>query len=59
MVYNFVKPHGSLRVSPAMEAGIEDHLWSYDEVVELLEAVEPTAVSVGRTRKDRRIADFE
>ena len=54
MVYNFVKVHGSLRVSPAMQAGVTDHLWSYDEVVALLEAVEPTAVAVGQRRKDRR-----
>jgi len=49
-----VKVHGSLRVSPAMQAGVTDHLWSYDEVVALLEAVEPTAVAVGQRRKDRR-----
>lgn len=54
MVYNFVKVHGTLRVSPAMQAGVTDHLWSYEEVVALLEAVEPDAVAVGQRRKDRR-----
>jgi len=54
MVYNFVKPHGSLKVSPAMEAGVTDHLWSYEEAVGLLESVEPDAVEVGKRRKDRR-----
>ncbi len=57
MVYNFVKVHGSLRVSPAMQAGVTDHLWSYEEVVALLEAVEPDAVEVGKRRKDRVISD--
>ena len=46
MVYNFVKPHGSLRVSPAMEGGVTDYLWSYDEVVGLLEAAEPSTVKI-------------
>jgi IS1 family transposase len=54
MVYNFVKVHGSLRVSPAMAAGVTNHLWSYDEIVALLEAVEPDAVAIGQRRKDRR-----
>ena len=54
MVYNFVKRHGTLQVSPAMEAGVTDHLWAYEEVVGLLEAAEPSAVEVGGRRKDRR-----
>jgi hypothetical protein len=33
MVYNFVKPHGSLRVRPAMAADKADRLWSYEEVI--------------------------
>jgi IS1 family transposase len=32
--YNFVRVHRSLRVSPAMEAGVSDRLWSLDELVE-------------------------
>ena len=31
--YNFVKTHGSLRCTPAMEAGITDHVWSLAELV--------------------------
>ena len=37
MHYNFCRIHGSLRVTPAMEAGIADHVWSMEEVVALLE----------------------
>ncbi len=33
MFYNFCKIHKSLRVTPAMEAGIDDHVWTMDEVV--------------------------
>jgi hypothetical protein len=28
--------HQTLRVTPAMEAGISDHVWSLDEVIALL-----------------------
>ncbi len=33
--YNFCRVHSSLRVTPAMEAGIADHIWSIEEVVSL------------------------
>ncbi len=33
MFYNFCKIHLSLRVTPAMEAGIDDHVWTMEEVV--------------------------
>ena len=35
--YNFCRVHSSLRVTPCMEAGIADHVWSLAEVVGLLE----------------------
>jgi hypothetical protein len=37
MHYNFCRVHQTLRVTPAMEAGIADHIWSIEEVVSLLE----------------------
>ena len=37
MYYNFGRVHQALRVTPAMEAGIADHVWSIDEIVGLLE----------------------
>jgi len=36
MHYNFCRIHQSLRVTPAMEAGVSDHVWSLDEVIALL-----------------------
>jgi IS1 family transposase len=36
MHYNFCRIHKSLRVTPAMEAGISDHVWSLEEVIALL-----------------------
>jgi IS1 family transposase len=36
MYYNFGRVHQTLRVTPAMEAGIADHVWSIYEIVGLL-----------------------
>jgi len=35
MYYNFGRVHKSLRVTPAMEAGISDHVWSLEEIAAL------------------------
>ncbi|HYN10815.1 MAG TPA: DDE-type integrase/transposase/recombinase [Vicinamibacterales bacterium] len=37
MWYNFGRVHQTLRVTPAMEAGVTDHVWSVEEIVALLE----------------------
>ncbi len=37
MNYNFCRIHGSLRVTPAMEAGVADRVWSLEEVIGLLD----------------------
>jgi IS1 family transposase len=37
MHYNFCRIHQTLRVTPAMEAGVADHVWSLDEVIALLD----------------------
>jgi IS1 family transposase len=41
MFYNFCRIHKSLRVTPAMAAGIADHVWSMEEIVARMEAVAP------------------
>lgn len=35
MWYNFGRVHQTLRVTPALEAGISDHVWTLAEVVAL------------------------
>jgi IS1 family transposase len=35
--YNFIRRHQSLRVTPAMAAGVTNHLWSLEELVELID----------------------
>jgi len=37
MWYNFGRVHQTLRVTPAMEAGVAKHVWSVEEIVALLE----------------------
>jgi IS1 family transposase len=36
MYYNFCRIHKTLRVTPAMEAGISDHVWNLEEIIKLL-----------------------
>lgn len=36
MHYNFCRIHKTLRVTPAMEAGIADHVWSIEELLNVL-----------------------
>ncbi len=61
MVYNFVRPHGTLTqaaygkpTTPAMAAGIETRLWTFSDVVALLEAQEESAGDVSKRRRDLR-----
>jgi IS1 family transposase len=35
MHYNFARIHKTLRVTPAMEAGVSDHVWSLEEIARL------------------------
>jgi IS1 family transposase len=37
MHYNFCRVHQTLRVTPAMEAGVTDHVWTIEEIVALLD----------------------
>lgn len=38
--YNFCRVHQTVRVTPAMEAGIADHIWNIEDLVALLPAPE-------------------
>ncbi|MBI3047883.1 MAG: IS1 family transposase [Acidobacteria bacterium] len=38
--YNFIKIHRTLRVAPAMAAGVTDRLWEVSDIVELLQRAE-------------------
>jgi len=36
MYYNFSRIHKTLRVTPAMESGIANHVWSIEEIIKLI-----------------------
>jgi len=50
MYYNFCRVHSTLRVTPAMEAGLSDHVWTLEELCALL----PKPVS-SATRLDKEL----
>jgi hypothetical protein len=41
--YNFCRIHSTLRVTPAMAAGLTDHVWELSDLVALLN--EPLAIA--------------
>jgi hypothetical protein len=41
--YNFARVHQTLRVTPAMEAGLSDHVWTLEEIAALAESTLETA----------------
>jgi IS1 family transposase len=51
MFYNFVRIHQSLRVTPAMVAGVTDRLWEISDIVALVEASDPKPGSRGPYKK--------
>jgi IS1 family transposase len=55
MHYNFCRPHSSLGkgVTPAMAAGVTDHVWTLPELIGLLEAAEAVPTKRGRYAKTR------
>ena len=40
MHYNFVRIHRTLRVTPAMQAGLTNRVWSIEDIIGLLEMAE-------------------
>lgn len=45
MYYNFVRMHSTLRMTPAMAAGVSDRLWEVADIVALVEAEEAKVVT--------------
>lgn len=53
--YNFVRIHSSLRMTPAMAAGVESHLWEMEDLVKLVDDAKPAAKKRGPYRKRNSI----
>jgi IS1 family transposase len=51
MYYNFCRIHQTLRVTPAMEAGLSDHVWTIEELVAMGDAAMPQAQKRGPYKK--------
>ena len=51
MYYNFVRIHKTLRVTPAMAAGVSDKLWEIGDIAKLVEDAEAPAKKRGKYRK--------
>lgn len=52
--YNWVRIHKTLRITPAMAAGLTDRLWSWDEIVA---AMDETAPKPGRPATYKKLAE--
>lgn len=53
LYYNFGRIHSSLRVTPAMQAGVADHVWEIQEIVDLL----PKPINQARGPYKKRISN--
>jgi IS1 family transposase len=53
MHYNFVRIHKTLRITPAMAAGVTDRLWSIEDFAVMIEASAPTPKKRGPYRPRR------
>jgi IS1 family transposase len=51
MYYNFVRIHKTLRVTPAMEAGVADRLWDIADIAMLVEQAEVKPATRGPYKK--------
>jgi hypothetical protein len=49
MYYNFVRIHQTLKVTPAMAAGVTTRLWEMDDLVKVIEAWEAENAVAGTT----------
>ena len=57
MYYNFARVHKTLRVTPAMEAGISDHIWTIAEMCALLPAPLSSSRMAERNMVERALGD--
>ena len=46
--YNWIRIHKSLKVTPAMEAGLTDRLWSWEDFIALMDKAEENALLAKR-----------
>jgi len=57
MYYNFVRIHKTLRVTPAMAAGVTDRLWEISDIAKLVEDAEARPAKRGPYKKQGQISN--
>lgn len=57
MYYNFVRVHKTLRVTPAMAAGVSDRLWEIEDIAMLVEQAEAKPGKRGPYKKKDQISN--
>jgi IS1 family transposase len=58
MYYNFVHIHSTLRMSPAMAAGVSDRIWDVSDIVALIEAEDANLAPTKRGPYKKRSAEI-
>jgi IS1 family transposase len=49
--FNWCRVHQTLRVTPAMEAGLTDHVWEVEELVAVLDKAEADKIAAGSMKR--------
>lgn len=52
--YNFVRVHSTIKTTPAVAAGVADHVWTLPELIGLLEQIEDAKPRERGPCKERR-----
>jgi len=55
MYCNFIRIHQTLRVTPAMESGLTDHVWSIEELLQVMDAMMPKPSKRGPYKKRTQV----
>jgi hypothetical protein len=55
MYYNFVRIHQTLKVTPAMAAGVSDRLWEISDIVAMVDAYREQRMAEGRENARKAI----
>jgi len=58
MYYNFCRVHQTLRVTPAMEAGIANHVWTVEELIALVPKPTVSASTIDRDLFRRALGEI-
>jgi len=58
MFYNYCRPHGTLRCTPAQEAGLSDHIWTIEELCALMPMPKVRASKIEHSSLQQALARF-